>query len=109
MAVKNVHSGFILQSATAKGTASALFARGTDGNFFYQALNHGGESALWKLEVSFDNSNWVTLETYTALSAGNNAYQTAVNAPYVRGKFGTAYSGSNVTGVISVYIEAGVI
>jgi len=109
MPVHTVINGLMLDSATAKGTASAIKARGCDGNWYVQAVNGGGESALWKLEASFNNSDWVTLETYTALSAATVAIQTGLNAPFIRAKFATAWSGSNVTGIISVYGEAGIV
>ena len=109
MAVHTVYSGLMLSSATAKGTASAVYARGSNGNWYIQAVNGGGESALWKLEASFNNSDWATLATYTALSGATVAVQTGINAPYIRAKFATAWSGSNVTGIVSVYGEAGIV
>jgi hypothetical protein len=109
MPVHTVISGLLLQSATAKADASGLFGRGSNGQWYVQAANHGGESALWKLQVSYDNATWATLETYTARNSATVAIYTGVNAPYIRAYLATGYSGSNHTGLITVYAEAGIV
>jgi hypothetical protein len=92
MGVKDFRDGFLLSGV---GTGVGVTGTGRDchnaANFAYLEYASWSPSAILVLQVSHDNTGWMTFATVTATPTTGTA-QISAFLPYVRAIYSTGYS-----------------
>lgn len=98
--------GFLLSGITGANTASATMNCRASLNYAYWMYVSTSPSAAMSLQVSHDETGWMTIATVTATPTTGTA-QISGYYPYVRGLLNSAFGGGGATATSYMFYAPG--
>lgn len=109
-AVFQIHNelgtALLVSGAANNASGGTLDARAA-GNFAVMAVQCSGNSAIWDLMMSPDNSNFVTALTVTATVGTTGVYQISAYYPFVKFAARLIYSAAGGSATVNSFYRAG--
>lgn len=94
-------AAFLLSGANASGAGGAIDCRASWGGYLHYEAS--GNSAIFDLQASPDQSRWMTFATYTATATQSGTAQHSAYYPYVRAVAHSVYSAAGGSANVWVF------